>query len=616
VVCGDQSSGKSSVLQAIAGIPFPHSSDQCTRFPTEVILKRSAFEGIAVSIKSFSTGETNSFGKQNDLTSIGDLFDVIKKAGEKVELIGGFSRDILQIEISSPKNKPLILVDLPGLIHNGPDSDVVSEMVGEFMRNPRTIILAVVTAANDPDLQAVLSKAKQFDPKGRRTLGIITKPDKSEKGNKLENKFIRLAKNLDENFKFQLGWHVLMNGIASDGDKRIDLARRELEEKKFFESGSWSEIARAHCCIGPLRQRLSNLLLKHVKQELKGIRDDINVAIEKCKKERAEMGELHMDIASQREFLIGVGKKYNELCMQAVWGHYANAGFFGTGFSSNPEHVALFLRARIRNLNSAFASTFWKYGHLKEIEDSNLVPAAMANTDEPITHFADCRLRPDEVTRKYAIVEWVKPVANRVRGTELNDGRNPTLVKMLFCEQSQKWETLAYRHLDECSAACRKFLQLVLDAVVPPAQDEVRDSLHERVEKELEGRIDKAKQELESIIHDCRTRFPITDNYQYSDDVNAARAKRSGNGKIRATVTNVKRTLGSVAALCTSDMVIGITDLISTLDGIDDDLPDDPENMRCEASLDEMLAYYKVGLIPYSSGTSIDIESRPHADDL
>lgn len=36
IVCGDQSSGKSSVLEAITEIPFPRKENLCTRFATEV----------------------------------------------------------------------------------------------------------------------------------------------------------------------------------------------------------------------------------------------------------------------------------------------------------------------------------------------------------------------------------------------------------------------------------------------------------------------------------------------------------------------------------------------------------------------------------------------------
>lgn len=51
VVVGDQNSGKSSVLEALAHVPFPVHEEACTRFPTELILKRSDRSLIKVSIK-------------------------------------------------------------------------------------------------------------------------------------------------------------------------------------------------------------------------------------------------------------------------------------------------------------------------------------------------------------------------------------------------------------------------------------------------------------------------------------------------------------------------------------------------------------------------------------
>lgn len=47
---GDQSSGKSSVLEGLTGLPFPRDSGLCTRFPTQIVFKRSKVTGIEVSI--------------------------------------------------------------------------------------------------------------------------------------------------------------------------------------------------------------------------------------------------------------------------------------------------------------------------------------------------------------------------------------------------------------------------------------------------------------------------------------------------------------------------------------------------------------------------------------
>jgi GTPase SAR1 family protein len=44
IVCGNQSSGKSSVLEAISGMLFPTKDNLCTRFATELILRRNPSE--------------------------------------------------------------------------------------------------------------------------------------------------------------------------------------------------------------------------------------------------------------------------------------------------------------------------------------------------------------------------------------------------------------------------------------------------------------------------------------------------------------------------------------------------------------------------------------------
>lgn len=50
IVCGDQPSGKSSVLEAVSGIRFPQRDNLCTRFATEVILRRGPDKSAKVSI--------------------------------------------------------------------------------------------------------------------------------------------------------------------------------------------------------------------------------------------------------------------------------------------------------------------------------------------------------------------------------------------------------------------------------------------------------------------------------------------------------------------------------------------------------------------------------------
>lgn len=50
VVVGDQSSGKSSLLESLTGIPFPNGQGLCTRYATQITHRRDAVEEVVVSI--------------------------------------------------------------------------------------------------------------------------------------------------------------------------------------------------------------------------------------------------------------------------------------------------------------------------------------------------------------------------------------------------------------------------------------------------------------------------------------------------------------------------------------------------------------------------------------
>ena len=114
VVCGDQSSGKSSVLEAISQIPFPRKENLCTRFATEIILRHST--NVSVSAK-ITPDKTRPASEQEELAkfqrSIDDVTAFPSLVEEATEAMGLektltddtkrlFSRDVLSVEISGP----------------------------------------------------------------------------------------------------------------------------------------------------------------------------------------------------------------------------------------------------------------------------------------------------------------------------------------------------------------------------------------------------------------------------------------------------------------------------------------------------------------------------------
>jgi Dynamin family len=118
VVCGDQSSGKSSVLEAITEIPFPRKENLCTRFATEIIMRRESESSISCRIVP---NDERPQDEQDNLRafsrSIHNLAELPIIIDEATDLMGlspqkAFSSDVLSIEISGPDCQPLYVVSI------------------------------------------------------------------------------------------------------------------------------------------------------------------------------------------------------------------------------------------------------------------------------------------------------------------------------------------------------------------------------------------------------------------------------------------------------------------------------------------------------------------------
>ncbi|SPO02993.1 related to dynamin GTPase [Cephalotrichum gorgonifer] len=211
VVCGDQSTGKSSVLERVAGVPFPQQEGLCTRFPTEIILRHTSEPlrvpaSITPSAGACPETRQKLQAYHRELSDLSGLPSVI---GECAALMGirgycssehdgagaAFSPHVLRIEMVGDTGLHLTIVDLPGLVSvsvdeggekDGGDGDVrvVTDMVEGYLKSSRTIIMAVIKAGNDVANQRIVQLARTHDPEGQRTVGIITKPDLINEGAK------------------------------------------------------------------------------------------------------------------------------------------------------------------------------------------------------------------------------------------------------------------------------------------------------------------------------------------------------------------------------------------------------------------------------------------------
>lgn len=590
IVCGDQSSGKSSVLEAISGIPFPTKDNLCTRFATEVVLRHANDSSVLVAIVP---GLNRSIEDQerlltfrHALTTLQDFPLLVEKAKDAMGVTSSssaFSTDVLRLEISGPSRPHLTIVDLPGLIHSenklqtAADIELVQNMVYSYMANGRSIILAVVSAKNDYANQIILKLAKEVDTRGIRTLGIITKPDTLPMGSESELAFANLARNMD--VEFRLGWHVLKNrGYEM---RQCSMEDRDTAEQQFFNQGIWKELARDIVGIAALRERLSKVLFDQIKAELPSLIGDIEENINDCRRILARLGSVRSTADQQRLFLLQISQKFQSISKAAVDGSYGDS-FFG-----DPRSVDGYcrrLRAVVQNLNIEFSESMRLRGQHRRIVD-----VASTNGAVQGQPYIDGSLRsnPGVITRTNFIGE-IRELLKRTRGRELPGMFNPLIVTDLFFEQSSPWERIARQHLRDVWEAARSFL----DSLVVHLADEPTSNmlLKEVVDPLMDTRLNHLNKKLDEILEPHRKGHPITYNHYFTETIQKVKEKRHEEEIAR----RLRKFLGHKDDAAVENVNVKGANMKSLLSALTSRNEADMDRYACSEILDCMEAYYKV----------------------
>jgi hypothetical protein len=498
---------------------------------------------------------------KSNVADLHELPTIIASAGEVMGINKGssdFSRDILSIVVFGPKRPQLTLVDLPGLIHvsseGSEDVGLVKELVGEYMKDPRTITLAVVSAKSDLALQGILARVREHDKSGARTLGIITKPDNLSTGSKSEKAFIELAEN--ESHSLKLGWHILRNRGFEERNSSSE--QRNKVEEEFFSRGIWKTFPRESVGIAALRTRLSILLYNHIKKELPRVRQEAHDKLKASRLGLEKLGIPRSTFEAQQEYTFKIADSFNQVCKAAVEGSYGSLFFTGT---NEFDTMSRRLRAKIQQLNCQFAEKMLTEGHEWEIVDSDTLPAI----DSSI------------ITRQEAIKKF-KPYLTQGRGRELQGSYNPLLIGELFRMQSLRWDEIARQHVQNVSKACRNFIELALHDLTDEHTKKLLFLYH--INGKLKERVEKATVALDGYISD-RQEQPITYNQHYAEAVQDIRAQR------------LKELTRQSLLPHEVDYNNGTLTLDELLAGLA--LPTEPqmEDYACGEVIDCMLAYYK-----------------------
>ena len=461
IVVGGQSTGKSSVLEAISHVRFPIAGGLCTRFATELVLRQASENRVNVSIKFASKAKAQHVFQRTGFSEE-SLPDIIQEAREQMGLSQNgrdFSKDVLRLEIEGPGMYPLTLVDLPGLFQVNTDDqslqgkDTVDQLVGSYLRQENSIILVVIDATTQLANHGSLLMVKKHDPGRERTLGVITKPDCTRPGDSQERTYIQVAKNEERTHKLTLGWHVLRNRAEDE----TSLDTRDAKEEEFFRTTAWSSIPERNLGAASLRKKLSAVLYQHIRNRLPGVIADIELNLRERQEELDRLGIARSTPAEMRSFLLGIASEFQRLARDGIDGRY-NDSFFGDLDSRNRK-----MRSQIRNLNRVFAWTLETKGASQTISgvsrgtgDDVKDVSLPAHLEAYLVNSPYDFPSPEAVTLKEITprLQW-QAAANQ--GRELPGVPNKELARQLFQKQAAPWKGIAEFHVGRVTQVAKFF---------------------------------------------------------------------------------------------------------------------------------------------------------------
>lgn len=285
VVVGTQSSGKSSVLNNIMAMDIlPTGKNMVTRTPLNIQLNQIKDN---VGIVEFDDLQIDITVPTPLESEVNQIIDHIKK---KTVKIAGPNMNIsdtpIDIKISSPYVPNLSLTDLPGLtmvacIDKGQPEDIkdkIEQLVTKYIKNDNSIIMAVMQSRCDLETDLGLALIKKYDNVGKRTIGILTKPDLMNKNTHI-GKY--LTNDISKNLMTSHGYYVIKNRESVS----IDIYEGFKQEKEYFSAHpEYSKsIYKSRIGINNLTKDLNKLLISSISEllpsvmaELHSLNTDVN----------------------------------------------------------------------------------------------------------------------------------------------------------------------------------------------------------------------------------------------------------------------------------------------------------------------------------------------------
>ncbi|KFY43146.1 hypothetical protein V495_04136 [Pseudogymnoascus sp. VKM F-4514 (FW-929)] len=507
VVVGDQSTGKSSVLQAVTDIPFPINDEMCTLFATEITLQRTSAGNpttVEISIdpsadepperrKELLAWQPTDFNSTTtlDKAAVSNIFKQAKKIiiGDASEKNSGVSKlnpnrlsnSTLRITRRGPKETNFTIVDVPGLVRGNethPEYKTAKGLVKHYLDNPRSIVVVVIDVV-DLERQEIFQMLNDMSDEESRVIGVINKCDTKQKQS--HDWVFGLIQNKDQSESRRFlkeGWYGLRNRQASE-QLITDVERDKLEDE-FFKGDDWKYLPRDKLGRNNLKRALVKMRNTHIKQSFPGLLLEIETKLDRCITHIDQLGPPRTTNQAQFVLINQIAMAYSKMTEAALDGRYEIV---------NDEK--LFARRLIRSCLQDFYDSMDKEG-LKvpfrdSTEDAKLI-GTIPDVEWPGVLLA---------TPTYS---WIQEAIERYRGKEDADEVNLPVKTLLWKQQMANWKHIAISALRNVQKTVDSVSSGIIKAACPDKDLGVK--LQQWLQDDFAKSSRNAKDELRRLLDD------------------------------------------------------------------------------------------------------------------
>ncbi|CAD6444695.1 efc73118-0493-4721-8e7d-af57daba8c5e [Sclerotinia trifoliorum] len=528
VVIGDQSSGKSSVLQAITQLLFPVDDGLCTRFPTEVSLQRASEHSLEISIakqvRAFDVlNQTLSNKKWLDKQSARiddfngkwegqnaqpvDFGDIITQA--RVAIMGDPNESSKAIKAQNKKNVlsdatlkivkkgpgeiNITIIDIPGLVSsNHAGNKIAKSLVEHYINNPRSIVLAVAHPAN-VETQDIFQLIAKIDGWKDRVIGVITKCDKIEVDG--DDWVYKAIKNEETDLIFnrclKYGWFALRNLSPAERKAKLSSNDRDNKEAALFRQKAWTDLkCPQKLGIKNLKNALTTMHNEHVTRSIPQLIPEIEKRLEAAEAKIQGLGQPRTTPESQMNCLVNLATKYSLHAADAIDGHNDRLPV-----SCAEVKIRKIVRDALDEFRDRMTAVYEERFNFNR-------PAFSLESEEE-------RTWERSILRNKYFTEISKCI-NDNRGMEMADEVNTAVLRSLWCGITPDWREQTQKLIEHLIKAIGKSVECLLHAICD--EQSLRLNIQNLLEEDKKIIQSDAMRELEHLLNDEKSGLIVTLN--------------------------------------------------------------------------------------------------------